>query len=242
MQYNRFPAQVQRVRAGFRKGLGHFFMVLSILRPSVLALAAVLIPTVGLRAQTTFELFVGTSVSVPTPLRITQEGEEDLGFTAEYSTRPFRGTPYYAARLGFWAGDRAWLIDFIHQKLQLENLPPEVQRFNISNGFNILALSRGWKRGNLVFTLGAGIVWTHPEMTIRGRSIDPDRGFIADGYFISGGSIVGGINRRFPITSHLFLSLDGRATASYASVPTAGGHASVPNLAFHGHGGVGVSF
>lgn len=193
-------------------------------------------------AQTTFELFIGTSASVPTPLHITQEGEEDIDFTAHYSTRPSQDTPYYAARLGFWSGSRGWLIDFIHQKLYLENPPPEVQGFNITNGFNILVLSRGWKRDKLVFTLGAGPVIAHPETIIRGRVIDRKRGFIRHGYFLSGGSIVGSANRRFPITSHFFLSIDGRVSASYVRVPTAGGHASVPNLAFHGHGGLGVSF
>ncbi|MGH7659280.1 MAG: hypothetical protein ACREL6_13675 [Gemmatimonadales bacterium] len=202
--------------------------------------SAILAP--ALRAQTTFELFAGTSVSAPTPLTVTQEGEEDLHFTAHYSTRPFKDTPYYAARVGFWSGDRGWLIDFIHQKLYLEDPPAGIQGFNISNGFNILALSRGWKRGHLVLTLGAGVVITHPETRIRGRNIDPDRGFIWDGYFLSGGAVIGGINRRFPITGDFFLSLDGRMSASYVSVPTAGGHASVPNVAFHGHGGVGVSF
>lgn len=193
-------------------------------------------------AQTTFELFIGTSVSVPTPLHITQEGEEDLDFTAHYGTRPFLDTPYYAARLGFWSGTRGWLIDFIHHKVYLENPPPEVEGFNISNGFNILALSRGWKRDKLVFTIGAGPVITHPETIVRGRTIERNRGFIWDGYFLSGGSIIGSANRRFPITSHFFLSIDGRLSASYVRVPTAGGHASVPNLAFHGHGGLGVSF
>ncbi len=193
-------------------------------------------------AQTTLELFIGTSVSLPTPLHITQEGEADLDFTGHYSTRPEQDTPYYAARIGFWSGNRGWLIDFIHQKLYLENPPPDVQGFNITNGFNILALSRGWARDKLVFTLGAGPVVTHPETIVRGRVIERNRGFIRDGYFLSGGSLVGSANRRFPITSHFFLSIDGRVSASYVRVPTAGGHASVPNLAFHGHGGLGVSF
>ena len=45
--------------------------------------------------------------------------------------------------------------------------------------------------------------------------------------------------RQFPLAAALFLSLDGRLSATYVRVPVAGGHASVPNLALHFHAGVG---
>jgi hypothetical protein len=45
--------------------------------------------------------------------------------------------------------------------------------------------------------------------------------------------------RRFTLWRGLFVSLDGRVSATYIRVPIADGHASVPNAAFHLHAGLG---
>ena len=45
--------------------------------------------------------------------------------------------------------------------------------------------------------------------------------------------------RRFPVAGGVFLSLDGRLSASYVRVPVAHGDAGVPNAALHLHVGLG---
>ena len=189
-------------------------------------------------AQIELQGFLGSSVSAPSPLSITQQGQPDLNFTAHWATRPWLDTWYYGGRIGLWKGNRGWVFDFIHHKIYLNNNPPEVQKFRITNGMNMFTLSRGFRRGKLTYAIGAGPVITFPINRVRDQKLESGRGFLG-GYFLSGGTIMGSVTRRFPLTSGFFLSLDSRVSASYVRVPVAGGHASVPNLALHVHAGLG---
>jgi hypothetical protein len=189
-------------------------------------------------AQIELQAFLGSSVSAPSPLSISQRGQPDLDFTAHWATRPWLDTWYYAGRVGLWKGDRGWLFDFIHHKMYLNNNPPEVQKFRITNGMNMIVLSRGFRRGKLSYAVGAGPVITYPINRVRGEKLESGRGFLG-GYFLSGGTIMGSVTRRFPLTAGFFLGLDSRVSATYVRVPVAGGHASVPNLALHVHAGLG---
>jgi hypothetical protein len=188
--------------------------------------------------QIELQAFLGSSVSAPSPLSISQRGQPDLDFTAHWATRPWLDTWYYAGRIGLWQGDRAWLFDFIHHKIYLNNNPPEVEKFRITNGMNMFVFSRGFRRGKLTYAVGAGPVITYPINRVRGEKLESGRGFLG-GYFLSGGTIVGSVTRRFPLTAGFFLSLDSRVSATYVRVPVADGHASVPNLALHVHAGLG---
>jgi hypothetical protein len=191
-------------------------------------------------AQVELQSFFGSSVSLPTPLTITQQGHPDLDFIAHWATRPFLDTWYYAGRLGVWSGDRGWLFDFTHHKVYLTEGPPEVQKFRITNGMNMFTISRGFRDGNFSYALGAGPVITFPINRVRDQKLESGRGFWG-GYFLSGGHVMASATRQFPVAVGFFLSVDGRVSASYVRVPVAGGHASVPNLALHFHVGAGYS-
>ena len=193
------------------------------------------------QAQVEFQAFFGSSVSAPSPLRITQAGQPDLHLTAHWATRPWLDTWYYAGRIGFWRGDRGWLLDFTHHKIYLTNGPAEVQKFRITNGMNMITVSRGFRRGPLSFAFGAGPVITFPRNRVRGQALESGRGFWG-GYFLSGGNVMASATRSFPLVAGLFLSLDARGSASYVRIPVAQGHASVPNLALHFHAGIGYGF
>jgi hypothetical protein len=189
-------------------------------------------------AQIELHGFLGSSVSAPSPLSIRQWGQPNLDFTAHWATRPFLDTWYYGGRIGFWSGNRGWLLDYTHHKIYLTNGPPEVQRFRITNGMNLFTISRGFRRRHLTYAVGAGPVITFPINRVRGRKLESDRGFLG-GYFLSGANLMASATRRFPLTAGFFLSLDGRVSATYVRVPIHGGHAAVPNLALHLHAGVG---
>jgi len=191
-------------------------------------------------AQVEVQAFLGSSVSLPTPLSITQRGAPDLHFTARWATRPFLDTWYYGGRIGFWSGDRGWLFDFTHHKIYLTNGPPEVEKFRITNGMNMFTISRGFRRGLLSYTIGAGPVITFPVNRVRNQKLDSGRGFLG-GYFLSGGHLMASVTRLLPVAEHFFLSLDGRMSASYVRVPVSGGHAALPNVALHLHVGGGFS-
>jgi hypothetical protein len=209
-------------------------------RVSVVFVVLVLVPRSG-QAQVELQAFFGSSVSAPSPLTITQTGQPDLHFTAHWATRPWLDTWYYAGRIGLWRGDRGWLLDFTHHKIYLTNRPAEVQRFRITNGLNMITVSRGFRRGPLSFAVGAGPVVTFPRTRIRGEKLEPGSGFWG-GYFLSGGNLMASATRSFPVLEGLFLSLDARASASYVRIPVAHGHAAVPNFALHLHAGLGYGF
>ena len=193
-------------------------------------------------AQTTVEtqLFVGSAASASLPITITQDGQPDLHFTANWDTKPGRPTFYYAWRLGIWHGNRGWRLDHTHHKLYLDNPPPEIQEFRITNGFNIVTVSRAFRRRHLTYSLGAGPVITYPISTVRGKKLDHDRGL--GGYLLSGASVIAMATREFPLVGGLALTLDARGSASYVRIPVVDGHASVPNMALHLHAGVGYRF
>jgi hypothetical protein len=192
----------------------------------------------AVRAQVELQAFFGSSVSLPTPLTITQAGEPDLHFTAHWATRPFLDTWYYGGRIGVWSGNRGWLFDFTHHKIYLTNRPAEVQRFRITNGMNLFTVGRGFRRGLFSYAIGAGPVITFPINRVRDRRLSGDRGFWG-GYFLSGANLMASATRQFPVAEGVFFSLDGRVSASYVRVPVAGGHASLPNVALHFHAGLG---
>jgi hypothetical protein len=192
----------------------------------------------AVHAQVELQGFFGSSVSLPTPLTITQSGQPDIHFTAHWATHPFLDTWYYGGRIGIWSRNRGWLFDFTHHKIYLTNGPAEVQKFRITNGMNLFTVSRGFRHGRFSYAFGAGPVITFPISRVRNQQLAGDRGFLG-GYFLSGGNLMASATRQVPLTAGLFLSLDGRVSATYVRVPVAGGHASVPNLALHFHAGVG---
>lgn len=201
----------------------------------VLAISA--LPT-DARAQLEIQAYLGSSLSLPTPVAISQAGEPDLHFTGHWATRPFRDTWYYAARIGLWRGNRGWLLDFTHHKFYLTDPPAEVQRFQITNGANMFTVSRAFRRGNLSYAVGAGPVVAFPITTVRGQRLDSDRGFLG-GYFLAGGNVMASLTQRFSLGFGIALLLDARTSASYVRVPVADGHASVLNVAGHLHAGLG---
>jgi hypothetical protein len=204
-------------------------------------LAALVLVARPAQSQVELQAFLGSSVSAPSPLTIAQAGQPDLHFTAHWATRPWLDTWYYAGRIGLWRGDRGWLLDFTHHKIYLTNGPAEVQRFRITNGMNMITVSRGFRHGPLSYALGAGPIVAFPSTRIRGEKLAPDQGFWG-GYFLSGGNLMASATRSFPVFEEVFLSLDARASASYVRIPVAHGHASVPNLALHVHAGLGYGF
>lgn len=185
------------------------------------------------------QIFGGAPFNVNLPLTIHQSGHPDLKVTGNYGSRPFEVPYYYAWRVGAWNGNRAWELELVHNKLYLKNKPPEVQEFSISHGYNLLTVNRAWEERGFIYRAGLGVVITHPETTIRGLA-HPQDGGIYDGYYLSGPTVQGAVEKRFHIWRWIIASLEAKLTASYARIPVEGGHADVPNVAVHGLFGLGV--
>ena len=189
------------------------------------------------RAQVTVEYLQGTAFSVPTTLTITQTGYPTISLTADYSTRPLDGRWYYDARIGYWKNDNGWLLELLHHKVYLDNPPSEVGSFEVTHGYNMVTLNRGWRRRKLTFQAGGGAVVAHSNSLVRGkeRSIDAP-------YTLAGVTGQGAVGRSFALAKWLFGTVEGKLTASWIRVPIADGQATVPNIAFHVLAGVGARF
>jgi hypothetical protein len=192
----------------------------------------------GSRHQLELQAFLGSSVSLPSPVSISQSGQPTLNFTGHWATRPFLDTWYYAGRLGLWKGDKGWLLDFTHHKIYLIDRPAQVQRFQITHGMNAITVSRAFRHQHLSYAFGAGPLVAAPLSTVRGQHRPYGGGFFG-GYYLAGGTLMSSVTRYFPLKVGVSLLLDGRASASYARVPVANGHGSLLNIALHFHAGLG---
>jgi hypothetical protein len=177
--------------------------------------------------------------NLETSLEIRQEGFETLEIDADYETRPFESPFYYSLRAGWWRSRGGWELELIHQKIFLQDPPPEVQGFAISHGYNLVTVNRAWEARGLVWRLGAGAVLAHPENEVRGRVLDPEDTNLGGGYHLTGPALQAGVEKRFRLGESWFLGLEGKATAARAVVPVAGGEAEVPNAALHALLGIG---
>ena len=189
----------------------------------------------------TFEFQSGGAYNVPMPLTIKQQGYPDIKLTAHYDTEALTLPVYMDLRLSRWLNDRSWEIEFIHHKLYLENTTSEVQKFNISHGFNMIFLNRGFNQKTFRYHAGAGIVITHPESNIRGKEFGDSVNTWDLGYYLSGPVINLAIGKPIRLGNRFFINAEAKTTFAYAFINVAEGHADVFNLAFHLILGVGVN-
>jgi hypothetical protein len=190
------------------------------------------------------QVFTGDSVDAPTPLTIHQNGQPDIHVgAADYYTSPWaQYAPYYAWRVGRWNGDDAWEFEHIHNKMFLSNLPPDVQQFQLTHGYNYVLFNRAHKAWGFIWRVGAGAIVTHPEIIVRGQSLSQDSGGIGGGYFLCGVGAQAAVEKRFYLNDHFYGSLEAKVTAGYADVPIVNGDAQVPALTLHGLFGIGAEF
>lgn len=198
----------------------------------------ILLPVPATAREWVFQAAVGAVENVETSLEIRQSGFETVELDADYETRPFESPLYYSLRAGRWADRRGWELELIHQKLFLRNRPAEVQRFDISHGYNLVTVNRAWELGRVIARAGAGAVVAHPENTVRGRALEPSGG-LGGGYHLAGPAVQLAVEGRLNLHPGWFLGLEGKATAARAEVPVAGGEAEVPNTALHALVGLG---
>ena len=178
------------------------------------------------------ELHTGSAYNFETILQIDPQYE----FKADYSTNAFEGGPYYSLRFGRWNSSRGWEIEFLHHKIYLQNTPAGIQTFRIANGYNMLLVNHAWQFGRFVARAGAGPLIAFPISNIQGVITD-------GGYQIAGIATQGALGIRIPMSTRWFLSLEGKWTFGYGSVDLSSGlEATVPNVALHGLGGLGVEF
>lgn len=201
-----------------------------------------------LRAQESYwslEIHGGIPYNIPAPLVVKQDNEPTIRLNARYSSEPFRSPGYYILRGGRWKDGRSWEIEFVHHKLYLDNKPPEIQEFSISHGYNILTFNRAFTKvlfGNFdyLLRLGAGVVISHPETTIRNQAYVQDSGLFGAGYYFTGPVLNIALSKRFYLFDPLFINTELKFNPSVSWIPVEGGQAIVWNLPLTFAFGMGV--
>jgi hypothetical protein len=208
----------------------------------ILSVLVVLFLTNHAYATWSIEGATGGVYNFPISLHIDQHPFPAIDLKAHYETRPLTPPPYYLIRLGRWQNCKAWELEFIHHKLYLQNNPPFVKQFTITNGYNLVTINRAWStRNHVIFRLGLGAVITHPESTIHGLKFHEKGGTLNnDGYYLSGPTGMVSVGKRWYLFRSLFVQFEGKLTASYARVRVAQGNADAPNVALHGLLGLGI--
>ncbi len=188
-----------------------------------------------IQAQRTlnFEVLSGPVYNFPSKLIIQQKGYETIRLNARYRSEPFQLPPYYDLRLSLWHKDSsAWGLKFTHHKLILNNTTPEIQHFEITHGYNIISLTRIWKRKGFTWNVALGAIVGNPQSTIRNQSFHGG-GLFNNGYYLSGVVGEAAVGRRFIITRDWYIAGEVRLTAAWAKVKISNGYAEVPNAAVH---------
>jgi hypothetical protein len=204
--------------------------------PCAALVAAALVWPSAACAEWRLEAFTGTAHNFTTPLTLRQTDRPELRLDARYETRPFTGSPYDAARLGWWSGASGWELQVLHHKLYLANPSPEFSHLEISHGYNMITLGRAGLWRGFTWRGALGLVVTFPETTVRGRK----RPVL--GYDLSGFTAAAGLGRRWPQDARLSLVGEARLTLSWVTIPVFEGEADVPNRALHLLVGLGYRF
>jgi hypothetical protein len=189
------------------------------------------------------DLSFGTPINFKTPLTLEQKGQPDIKITARYISKPLDDPLYYVIRMGFKIKESDWTLQFIHQKLYLDNPTEEIQNFEISHGYNMLTLNKNYEFKGFIFDVGLGLIVAHAESVIRNQSYSPkDIGLFKTGYSITGPSLIGGIGKKFYISKKFYIPANVQISATYARVPIRSGSATAPNVSMHLFIGMGYQF
>jgi hypothetical protein len=194
------------------------------------------------QSRWSFELHGGEVYNVSVPLTIRQQGYPDVKLTARYLSEPFTLPIYVDSRLSRWQNGKSWELEFIHHKLYLDNTTPEVQKFNISHGFNMIMINRGFDRKTFYYRAGAGVVLAHPESKIRGKEFGDSADNLDMGYYISGPVLNLSIGKHYRLNNRFYINAEAKTTMAFASIKVADGNADVYSIAFHLILGVGFDF
>lgn len=191
-----------------------------------------------------FELHGGVVTNIPLPLTIKQSGYPDIFIRrARFYSEPLISPYYWDWRFAKWFGKHAIEFEAIHHKLYLKDKHPDIQRFGISHGFNMLTLNYARLFKYFIFRNGIGSVLLHPESTIRNKVYPEGPGFDIRGYRLRGFVFNTAVSRRIPIVKkRLFINTEVKATFAKANAPIVDGVAKVNNIALQAILGMGVNF
>lgn len=210
--------------------------------------------TMQLNAKEGWEVVLnfGTSFSKDETLIIKDSLGTDIVLNnANLKTKPFTTPFYYGIRVGKWENNAAWEFEHIHQKIYIDDLPADVQHFEITDGYNLFYFNRAWnlEKYGVIARVGAGFVVAHPQITVRdvetytqGGGAIPMIWDTDSGYQWAGLSAQVAVEKEFQIHENWYVSLEGKLTHSSSDIDLKNGSVEVPNTALHLNCGIKYHF
>lgn len=209
---------------------------------SIIAFIILSSATTIAQSRWSFELNGGGAYNVPMPLVVRQQGYPEIKFRAHFDSESFIMPVYWDWRFSRWENGKSWELEAIHHKLYLDNTTAEVQKFNISHGFNMIMVNRGFEKRSFRYRAGLGIVLAHPESKIRDKEFGESTDDTDLGYYISGPVLNLAVGKPFYIGNRFYINAEAKTTLAYSHIKVADGNADVYNVAFHIILGLGVDF
>jgi hypothetical protein len=210
---------------------------LSIRRPvgrlGALAALGIGLLAAPLQAQWRVEGWLGDALNAPTTVTFRQANEPPITAQALWSTRPFAPTWVYAVRFAHWKGAAAWAFEYMHHKIYLDNPPPCVAYFRVTNGVNFFLAERLWRRQGWEFGVGATPIFAVPVSEVRGLVYDNAHGIFHSQYELSGFGLQANLARRVRLVPFTYGTLALKATAAHLYLHIGDGHAVTDNFALH---------
>lgn len=196
-----------------------------------------------LKAQKfSFDWHLGYANNLQSPLIVEQKGFPDIKINATYESEPFILPVYWLWRINYqFDSTTIFAFEAVHHKIYLTNHHPDIQRFSISHGLNLLIFNRIKSlKSKFHYNLGIGTVLAHPESTIRQKPFNEFKGIGKMGYYISGIALNVSAGKYFDITRRIYINFEARFNPSYSVVPIVDGKAYVWNYAYQIIGGIGI--
>jgi len=192
--------------------------------------------------QITFKANTGVVYSVPSKITFRQTGQPDISFRGRYRAESLVLPIYWDYSLEYSKNGKSYGIRTTHHKVILDNPQQDVQRFEMTHGFNMVNAYFSWEWKKYRWSVGAGVTAAHPESTVRGipYEVPGGEGALNSSYILVGPNLIGSINRRFYFGQTFFWRFEGKISWSYFDVPIYEGRANGYNLALHFITGFGI--
>ena len=186
------------------------------------------------------DISIGDAFSLSQDLKVKRDGLDDIDFNASFKTNGLQSPQYYSIRFRKDVVGKTLECEFIHHKLYVhDNLPDEIEKFEITDGFNLLLVNlHKMINQSLGYRIGIGTVVTHPDIIIDGETDYVEGGglipkFWTDGYHWGGLSSQLSIFLNKKLNNKLHYNIEGKAVVANASIPVRNGGFDLPNISFH---------
>lgn len=186
-----------------------------------------------------FDISFGTAIHTHTEVSYIDDSGNTQTFSGHFDTRPLKSPPYYGLRLGYLFINKkdSVEIEFIHNKLYGKNLPDNVQKFEITDGYNHIFLNYVRDFIFLKTKIGLGTIWAHPDIKINNvTSYTPG----LKGYQFDGFTFQMALQKNWYHWQIISLFTEVKYTISQSKFDLTNGEIDIPNQSVHFN--MGLSF